>query len=396
MKSLQMSEPSVEQTTEDYEAILEGLGEGILVVTRSGHVRYTNQCLRTMWNLSNLQCTSGDLGALREHISLQLVSRNDFDGTLLHCKDGRTIEWVERVYRVDGVDSGQIHCFRDISITASDAALRAALAAKEQRFMRMVSTIPGMVYQFCLRADGSSAFLFVSDGCREIYGLEPDEIMQDGSTILRIVHPDDLAGFQATIEASAVSMQLWIWTGRVVLPNGQLKWLQGASQPSRAPNGDIIWDGQLMDITQRKLDEQEAMRAKVQEKLLAVQAAALSRLSTPLVPVRDDIMVMPLIGTIDRDRADKIMQSLLEGVSRSGARYMIMDITGVTDVDAEVAESIVRAAQAVRLLGAEVMLTGIRADVAQTLIRLGVGLGSLTTHATLQSAVAHAMRKRAS
>lgn len=377
----------------EFEAILDVLDDGILVVTHSNQISWTNQCFRTMWNLSDTKFTSGDVGLLREFISQQLVSQDGLGARILHCKNGWTVERTEHVYRVGGVDSGRIHCFRKTA-KDSEEELRTALAVEQQRFLRMVSTIPGMVYQFCVRPDGSSAFLFVSDGCREIYGLSPEEILKDSSVILKIVHPEDVDEFQASIGASAVTMQPWLWSGRVVLPDGRLKWLEGASQPWRAANGDIVWDGQLMDVTQRKLGEQEATRAKLQEKLLDAQAAALSKLSTPLVPVRDDIMVMPLIGTIDRDRAEKILRSLLDGVSRSGAKYLIMDVTGVAEMDATVAESIVRAAQAARLLGAEVMLTGIRSDVAQTLVQLGVGLGGIATYATLQSAVAFAMRKR--
>ncbi len=150
-----------------------------------------------------------------------------------------------------------------------------------------------------------------------------------------------------------------------------------------------VWS--FRDVTDRRRSEEEAVQSRAQAQLLTAQAAMLAELSTPLIPITDAVMVMPLIGSIDATRADRILEALLEGVSRSGTKIAIVDITGVTVVDTHVAAALVRAAGAVKLLGAQVLLTGIRAEVAQALIGLGTDLRGLVTRGSLQSGIAYAL-----
>ena len=120
-------------------------------------------------------------------------------------------------------------------------------------------------------------------------------------------------------------------------------------------------------------------------------AAALAELSTPLIPISDDTVVMPLVGTIDSRRAQQVIEGLLVGIVETRAQVAILDITGVPVVDTQVANALLRAAQAVKLLGAQVVLTGIRPEVAQTLVGLGVDLTGIVTRSTLQSGIAFAL-----
>jgi rsbT co-antagonist protein RsbR len=97
------------------------------------------------------------------------------------------------------------------------------------------------------------------------------------------------------------------------------------------------------------------------------------------------------VGSIDQRRAGMIIETLLEGVAHRGAEMVIIDITGVATVDTFIADALIRAARAVRLLGAQVVLTGISPEVAQTLVSLGADLSIFTTRATLQDGIALAM-----
>jgi rsbT co-antagonist protein RsbR len=140
---------------------------------------------------------------------------------------------------------------------------------------------------------------------------------------------------------------------------------------------------------------EEALRQKVtQEAELAAQAAALAELSTPLIPISDHVVVMPLIGAIDHQRAERVVEALLGGVASASARVAILDITGVPAVDSEIADALIRAARAVRLIGAEVVLTGIRPEVAQTLVAIGADLSGIPTRGTLWSGITYAMTRR--
>jgi rsbT co-antagonist protein RsbR len=142
------------------------------------------------------------------------------------------------------------------------------------------------------------------------------------------------------------------------------------------------------DLTERKRAAEE--RARLQDQIIQAQAATLAELSTPLIPISDEVVVMPLIGALDDQRMQQVLEALLHGVEQRRARMAILDITGVPVVDTHVANGLILAAQAVRLLGARVILTGIRPEVAQTLVGLGVNLGDLITHSTLQSGIAYA------
>ncbi len=145
------------------------------------------------------------------------------------------------------------------------------------------------------------------------------------------------------------------------------------------------------DITERKRAAEE--RTALQQQIIETQRAALRELSSPLIPLADGVLVVPLIGSIDPARAQQIVESLLDGVRQQHAQTVILDITGVRVVDTTVTQGLVRAARAVKLLGAECILTGVRADVAQTLVHIGADLGDVVTLSTLQAGIAYALRK---
>jgi rsbT co-antagonist protein RsbR len=148
------------------------------------------------------------------------------------------------------------------------------------------------------------------------------------------------------------------------------------------------------NVTERKRAEEALRQTMLQEEKIHAQQVALEELSTPMIPITDRIVVMPLVGAIDSRRAQQVMDSLLYGVADTRAETAIIDITGVSVVDTQVANALVRAAVSVQLLGARVMITGIRPEVAQTLVGLGVDLRGINAYGTLSSAIATAMAKR--
>jgi rsbT co-antagonist protein RsbR len=148
----------------------------------------------------------------------------------------------------------------------------------------------------------------------------------------------------------------------------------------------------VRDLSEQK--QAEAERIRLQDEIISSQAAALAELSTPLIPISERVMVMPLVGTLDSRRTQQVIDTLLEGIAASRAQTAILDITGVPVVDSQVANALVRAAQSVRLLGAQVVLTGIRPEVAQTLVGLGTELGGIVTRSSLQSGIAYAFNQR--
>ena len=139
--------------------------------------------------------------------------------------------------------------------------------------------------------------------------------------------------------------------------------------------------------------ENDTLRARIDE-LEQIQSIALRELSTPLVPITDGLVAMPIVGAIDSLRAQQIMETLLEGISELQADIAILDITGVRVVDTQVAAALLAAAQAAQLLGALVVLTGISAEVAQALVHLGAEMRGIVTRSNLQSGIAYAFEQR--
>ncbi|MBM7554394.1 RsbT co-antagonist protein RsbRA [Thalassobacillus pellis] len=120
------------------------------------------------------------------------------------------------------------------------------------------------------------------------------------------------------------------------------------------------------------------------EHIVSLQRVALQELSAPLIPVMENITVMPLIGTIDTERAKLIMENLLDGVIKHNAEVVLIDITGVPVVDTMVAHHIIQAAEAVRLIGSTCILVGIRPEIAQTIVNLGIDLTKFPTKSSLR------------
>ncbi|GAA0447312.1 STAS domain-containing protein [Virgibacillus salarius] len=120
------------------------------------------------------------------------------------------------------------------------------------------------------------------------------------------------------------------------------------------------------------------------ENIVSLQRVALQELSAPLIPVMDSITIMPLIGTIDTERAKLIMENLLDGVIKHNSEVVLIDITGVPVVDTMVAHHIIQAAEAVRLIGSICILVGIRPEIAQTIVNLGIDLGKFPTKSSLK------------
>jgi rsbT co-antagonist protein RsbR len=144
------------------------------------------------------------------------------------------------------------------------------------------------------------------------------------------------------------------------------------------------------DLSDSKRVEEERYRAR---EAMQRQAILVEELSTPLIPITDEILVMPLIGTVDQERSERIIETLLQGVVSRQAKLAIIDVTGVLTMDQSAIHGITRAVTALRLVGAEVMVTGIRPEMAVTMVNLAADLTGVTTCGSLQSGIVQALRR---
>ncbi|WP_170319544.1 PAS domain-containing protein [Polyangium spumosum] len=275
--------------------------------------------------------------------------------------------------------------------------LRTRLQEAEMRsstLRDLIDYVPGVVWESWFVEDPSRGRVgFVSGQIQTMTGYTKEEWLARPSLWFDLVHPEDK-------EEAALGNQLLERDGRSVLryrwvrKDGGILWVEAQTVCVPEEDGRTVGlRGIIMDVTDTVRAQQDRADALLQQEALRAKEATLLELSTPLIPVSDEVMVMPLVGALDPARAERAISVLLDGMARSGARVAILDITGVPRVDAEVADALVRAARSVVLLGAEPMLTGIRPEVAQTLVSLGIDLSGISTHSTLQTGVARAMRR---
>src|SRR5262245_28156158 len=128
------------------------------------------------------------------------------------------------------------------------------------------------------------------------------------------------------------------------------------------------------------------------ERVIRQQQEAIRELSTPVLPVRERLLILPIIGVIDPQRARQLTEQLLVGVRSNRAKVVVMDITGVPAIDVKVANHLVQTVEAARLLGATVIVTGLSPEIAQTLVTIGVDLGKMNTVGDLQGGIEEAER----
>ena len=126
---------------------------------------------------------------------------------------------------------------------------------------RIAANLPGMIFQVLQQQDGSRFVLYVSSGCRDLYELEPEVIQADPEVLHKLIHPQDRTAFTESIAVAAATLAPWRWEGRIITPSG-LKWIQGTSQLEPQANGDILWDGLVIDITDRKQTEAQLQESE--------------------------------------------------------------------------------------------------------------------------------------
>jgi len=149
----------------------------------------------------------------------------------------------------------------------------------------------------------------------------------------------------------------------------------------------------LGHTTEHKRAEEELKQLQEDlEERVAQQSRSLMELSTPVVKLWDEIVLLPLVGVIDTPRAQQMMERLLESIVATESRVAILDITGVPAIDTKVAQHLIKTATGAKMLGTEVILTGVSPEAAQTLTKIDIQLAALSTRGTLRAGIAEALR----
>ncbi|HEY9837458.1 MAG TPA: PAS domain S-box protein, partial [Vampirovibrionales bacterium] len=161
---------------------------------------------------------------------------------------------------------GQILPFQDEvrQEKAERERAEAALHEYEARFERLAKTLPGMIYQYRQYLNQTDdRFTYVSPACQDIYELEPEAVLNNYQLMWQIIHPEDSTGFARSFIHAAETGTDWYYQWRIITRSGKVKWLQGAAKKSPQTDGAMVWDGMVLDITDRKLAE-ESMRQQIE------------------------------------------------------------------------------------------------------------------------------------
>jgi len=301
------------------------------------------------------------------------------DGHLLHC------EWFNAPL-IDASDAvvGVISLVENVTglRKAEEDRLRAA-----QKLALHIKQTP-MAY---IEWDTKFEVVEWNPAAERIFGYTKAEAL--GRHAAGLIVPEEVRPAVDQVWADLISQQGGVRSSNDnITKDGRLIHCEWYNTPLVDHRGTIMGVASLIqDVTEQRESEEE--RRRLQEQIIHAQQAALAELSTPLIPVSDDIVIMPLIGSLDSQRAQAVLDTLLRGVASTRARVAILDITGVPVVDTQIANVLIQAARSVQLLGAQVILTGIRPEVAQTMVGLGVEMRGLVTRSDLQSGIAYALRQ---
>lgn len=300
-----MAEENLRNSEERYRSIFQGSVDGIMITGKeSKRIFYANSAQCKMLGYTEQELTSMTIAeihpedifryALEEFERLARGEKALAENIQVLKKDGEIlyVDIVASFITINGIEH-IVGFFRDVSgrkkgedeirklneslaLTVDErtaqlalsnehlkleyeARSKAAKALEEalNRLHKIADRVPGVVYQYRLRPDGSSCFPYASEGICEIYRVSPEEIAEDASVVFTRIHPDDIAMVTETIQLSAKDLTIWKHEYRVKFEDGDVRWLSGNAAPQREADGTVLWHGFIKDITERKQAEEE-------------------------------------------------------------------------------------------------------------------------------------------
>jgi PAS domain S-box-containing protein len=299
-------------------------------------------------------------------------------------KDGQPIDIkVDWDYRRD--EQGQVIGF--ISVTTDITERKQAEESLQVSEERLRSVIDNMAVMFDVLNENGMIVVWNKE-CERVTGYSAEEIVNNPHAV-ELLYPDKAYREKMFDEWAKRPEDFANWEWDITCKDGQVKTIAWSKVSNQAPiEGWPSWYTGV-DVTERK--QAEAEREQMQQEVIEAQKRAIQELSTPVIPIMERIIVMPLVGSIDSLRARDITRSLLAGISQQRAKVVILDVTGVPIVDSGVANHLNKTIQAARLKGARTIITGISDAVAETIVDLGIDWGDIETLSDLRTGLVTAL-----
>ncbi|MFO7561563.1 MAG: response regulator [Enhygromyxa sp.] len=195
--------------------------------------------------------------------------------------------------------------------TAEVRDTREALAWTEARISRIASNIPGVLLQFERRTDGAFAFTFMAESAEATLGIVPAEVVADPRAFLDRIHPEDRDELGESLARSAQTLSLWTWEGRILLPSGEVRWFQAQSRPVRSDDGTVVWDGVMLDMSERKDLQARLMLSDRMASIGTLAAGVAHEINNPLTYVLANLHILGKRAEKAANDPDDVARDLL-------------------------------------------------------------------------------------
>jgi PAS domain S-box-containing protein len=387
--------PNIDFTT----VLANNLGEGVYALDREGLLIYMNPAAQRMlgWQQEELldhnmheaihfQRADGTHSSAEECPLLDVMDSEKTvsnEDDVFTRKDGTMfpVAYTSAPIKMDGEIVGAVLSFRDIT---ERKRAQAALQQSEQLYRFLAEAIPQQVWT--ARPDGTLDY--VNQRVLDYFDRTEEQILGWGWQ--EMVHPDDLQNCNERWTRSLKTGEIYSIEFRLRrAADGSYRWHLGRALPMLDSGGQITrWFGTNTDIEEQKsLEERLAELSRQREQML-------EEVSTPVVPVWRGVLALPLIGSLDSLRMQRATEAALSAVTRMGASAIIIDITGARIVDSHAVANLGNLVLALKLIGAETIVTGVGAHASQTLVRLGVDLTGMRTSRTFAEALASLIKSQ--
>lgn len=274
--TLQMSQQRIQQQDRGLQAVLESAQTGIWEWhIPSNQVIWTESLERMMGmkpgefdgRMETVQALiyPEDRDLVAQALQQALQGTAGYQQEFRFVRADGSVRWAYGKGEVQRDDQGQPMLMRGVDVDITDRKeAELQLRESEVRFHNVSRNLPGAIFRYVLHADQTDSVTYMNPGCREIWELEPEAVIEDASRLWDMVHPDDREGMWQLVLQSAETLEPWFYEWRITTPSRKQKWLQGVGRPNRLPSGDVAWDTLILDMSDRRQMELELAQTSAQ------------------------------------------------------------------------------------------------------------------------------------
>ncbi|MFB2975592.1 PAS domain S-box protein [Microseira sp. BLCC-F43] len=338
----EQTEEALRQSEERFRRAFDTAAIGMCLVSLEGQPLAVNPQVCQMFGYAESELLSlsfGDItypddrGSDQEYVRELLAGTRPYyhmEKRFLH-KNRQTIWARISVSLVRNLQQKPLYFICQIQDITARKEAQQELQKSQARFQKLAANVPGAIYEVVFHPDGSVDYEYMSAACLEIYELEPKQVMKNAQLIYDCIHPDDRESFYAATRQSSKTLEPFAREWRIVTPSGKVKWLQGNSRPERRENGDIVWHGVAIDVSDGKRVEQELAKAKeaaeAANRAKSVFLANMSHeLRTPLNAILGFSQLMSHSPNLSPDQLENL------GIIRRSGEHLLTLINQVLDL----------------------------------------------------------------